>query len=277
MSCARDDRATHRRRRSGRTSSSAPTRADLPLWEELARPERRAGARARRGRGPGRPPPRRGRGTEVIAVDRDPELAAELERRAERDGVPRHRPRRRRSTVPGLDLPPPAARDRAAARCSSSSGADASGMLCSRRWRELLAPGGRCSRRPWSTSRPSSTRAWRRAGSSPTCARSDGWVYSSEPLWVQVAERTMRVARLRERVSPDGEIERSGPRRAPRARLARSSSRRRRRRPGLRPSGAAADPGRADARPTRSSSSLEAPMSARPTSSFACSRSTPSR
>jgi hypothetical protein len=34
-------------------------------------------------------------------------------------------------------------------------------------------------------------------------------VYSSEPLWVQVTEEAMRVRRLRERVSPSGQIERS--------------------------------------------------------------------
>jgi hypothetical protein len=34
------------------------------------------------------------------------------------------------------------------------------------------------------------------------------WVYSSEPLWVQVGEESMKVRRVRERVSPQGEIER---------------------------------------------------------------------
>jgi hypothetical protein len=37
----------------------------------------------------------------------------------------------------------------------------------------------------------------------------DGWVYSSEPLWVQVSDEALHVRRLRERVSPDGEMERS--------------------------------------------------------------------
>jgi hypothetical protein len=35
-----------------------------------------------------------------------------------------------------------------------------------------------------------------------------GWVYSSEPLWVQVGDQVLTVRRLRERVSPDGSIER---------------------------------------------------------------------
>ena len=34
----------------------------------------------------------------------------------------------------------------------------------------------------------------------------DGWVYSSEPLWVQVGERALTVRRLRERVSPEGRM-----------------------------------------------------------------------
>jgi hypothetical protein len=33
-------------------------------------------------------------------------------------------------------------------------------------------------------------------------------VYSSEPLWVQVGDETLTVRRIRERVSPDGEMER---------------------------------------------------------------------
>jgi SAM-dependent methyltransferase len=37
----------------------------------------------------------------------------------------------------------------------------------------------------------------------------DGWVYSSEPLWVQVGDDALRVRRLRECVDPAGEITRS--------------------------------------------------------------------
>jgi SAM-dependent methyltransferase len=37
----------------------------------------------------------------------------------------------------------------------------------------------------------------------------DGWVYSSEPLWVQVGDESLRVRRLRECVDPAGEITRS--------------------------------------------------------------------
>jgi hypothetical protein len=37
----------------------------------------------------------------------------------------------------------------------------------------------------------------------------DGWVYSSEPLWVQVGDEALTVRRLRERVSPGGQMERA--------------------------------------------------------------------
>jgi SAM-dependent methyltransferase len=43
----------------------------------------------------------------------------------------------------------------------------------------------------------------------PDMRDTDGWVYSSEPLWVQVDDDKLRVRRLRQRVSPDGEMERS--------------------------------------------------------------------
>ena len=36
-----------------------------------------------------------------------------------------------------------------------------------------------------------------------------GWIYASEPLWLQVQENTIRVRRLRRRVAPDGETERT--------------------------------------------------------------------
>jgi hypothetical protein len=36
----------------------------------------------------------------------------------------------------------------------------------------------------------------------------DGWVYSSEPLWVQVGDEALTIRRLRERVSPEGRLER---------------------------------------------------------------------
>jgi hypothetical protein len=43
----------------------------------------------------------------------------------------------------------------------------------------------------------------------PDMRELDGWVYSSEPLWVQVGDDVLTVRRLRERVSPEGEMERT--------------------------------------------------------------------
>jgi hypothetical protein len=43
----------------------------------------------------------------------------------------------------------------------------------------------------------------------PDMRELDGWVYSSEPLWVQVGDEVLTVRRLRERVAPDGKMERT--------------------------------------------------------------------
>ena len=43
----------------------------------------------------------------------------------------------------------------------------------------------------------------------PDMRELDGWVYSSEPLWVQVGDEALTVRRLRERVSPEGWMERT--------------------------------------------------------------------
>jgi SAM-dependent methyltransferase len=43
----------------------------------------------------------------------------------------------------------------------------------------------------------------------PDMREFDGWVYSSEPLWVQVSDDTLRVRRIRECVSPEGQMDRS--------------------------------------------------------------------
>jgi hypothetical protein len=43
----------------------------------------------------------------------------------------------------------------------------------------------------------------------PDMKELDGWVYSSEPLWVQVGDQTLTVRRLRERVDPGGRMDRS--------------------------------------------------------------------
>jgi hypothetical protein len=73
---------------------------------------------------------------------------------------------------------------------------------------ELLAPGGTIALTvvDESTLLSSGTAATQIL---PDMRELDGWVYSSEPLWVQVGDDTLKVRRLRERVSPDGEIQRT--------------------------------------------------------------------
>ncbi len=180
--------------------------ADLPLWAALATV--RGGPVLELGAGAGRVALHlAAKGAEVIAVDRDPELAAELERRAERAGS--------RLTVlvadlaaPGdLTLPAPPRLAIAPLHLLQELVGDERRALL-KALSELLAPGALVA----ATLVDESTLL--SEGLAPNKILPDireigDWVYSSEPLWVQVGDRTMRVRRLRERVSPDGEMERT--------------------------------------------------------------------
>jgi hypothetical protein len=177
--------------------------ADLPLWEELAgegdRPTAELGA------GAGRVALHLARrGVRMLAIEREPELLDELANRARADGfaietlaadasdlgrtgvridaalAPLHLiqqigPDRRRDLLGGL-----------ASVCGS--GATIGLTVVDE---ESLFEGGI------------------EGGSVPDMVEIDGWVYSSEPLWVQVGDETITVRRLRQRVAPGGEIERS--------------------------------------------------------------------
>ena len=177
--------------------------ADLPLWEELAG----AGDRptAELGAGAGRVALHLARrGVRMLAIEREPELLEELDRGARAEGLaiealaadaadlertgiriaaalaPLHLiqqidPGRRRALLGGL-----------AGVCESGS---AIGLTLVDE--ESLFEGGI------------------EGGSVPDMVEIDGWVYSSEPLWVQVGDETITVRRLRQRVAPGGEIERS--------------------------------------------------------------------
>ena len=82
------------------------------------------------------------------------------------------------------------------------------GPRCLGRLAELMAPGGTIAL----TLVDETTLLSAGAASTqilPDMRELDGWVYSSEPLWVQVGDEALTVRRLRERVSPDGEL--SGP------------------------------------------------------------------
>ncbi|MBM3666552.1 MAG: class I SAM-dependent methyltransferase [Actinobacteria bacterium] len=181
--------------------------ADLPLWEQLAAEAR--GPVLELGSGCGRVAMHlAGAGHELIAVERDPELAAELERRATE----------RRQTGGGsvqvlaADIAAPgwpARLQRPAALAIAPlqvlqllDGAQRIGALG--QIGRALGPGGRLAATLVDESTIGGT------GPSPPPAPDmrevEGWVYSSEPLWVQVSGETLRMRRMRERVSPTGDL-----------------------------------------------------------------------
>jgi precorrin-6B methylase 2 len=179
--------------------------ADLPLWAELA--EEADGPVLELGAGAGRVALHlAGHGHTVIALERERELAAGLERAAERAKA--------ELEVVCADLVSPAE-----LRFSSEpalvigplhvlqvlDGASRPAALS--RLREVLSPGAIVALAVVDES------TLLRAGAAasqilPDMREIDGWVFSSEPLWVQVGDATLTVRRLRERVSPGGEMKR---------------------------------------------------------------------
>jgi precorrin-6B methylase 2 len=180
--------------------------ADLPLWVELAAAA--DGPVAELGAGAGRVALHlAGHGHEVIAVERDADLATELERLAAERGVSV-------SVVDG-DLSSPA-KLRFPSRPTLAIGplhviqvldAAARPPLLAR-LRELMAPAGTLAL----TVVDESTLLSAGTASTqilPDMRELEGWVYSSDPLWVQVGDEALTVRRLRESVSPEGRMERT--------------------------------------------------------------------
>jgi len=180
--------------------------ADLPLWVELAAAA--DGPVLELGAGVGRVALHlAGHGYEVLAVESDAELVEDLERAAELRGVS--------LTVIGGDL---AAPEELRVSPAPALGigplhviqvldAKARGPLLAR-LREVLAPGALLALTLVDESTLLSTGAASKQ-ILPDMRELEGWVYSSEPLWVQVGERALTVRRLRERVSPEGQMDRS--------------------------------------------------------------------
>jgi predicted O-methyltransferase YrrM len=179
--------------------------ADLPVWVELA--DQAGGPVAELGAGAGRVALHlAGHGHEVVAVERDLDMIRELEQTAEARGVS--------LSVTAADLASPAD-----VRLPVSP-ALAIGPLhliqildepvrpaLLARLRNLMAPGGTVAL----TLVDESTLLSSGAASAqilPDMRELDGWVFSSEPLWVQVGDRVLTVRRLRETVSPEGSMER---------------------------------------------------------------------
>jgi SAM-dependent methyltransferase len=179
--------------------------ADLPLWVELA--ETAGGPVAELGAGAGRVSLHlAGHGHEVIAVERDPELIEELERSAERRGVSVEVANGDLSSPGELRLPSHPALAIGPLHVIQVLDEAARPPLLARLC-DLLAPGATIAL----TLVDESTLLSSGASSPqilPDMRELDGWVYSSEPLWVQVGERALTVRRLRERVSPEGRMER---------------------------------------------------------------------
>ena len=179
--------------------------ADLPLWVELA--ESAGGPVAELGAGAGRVSLHlAGHGHEVIAVERDLDLIRELEAAAKQRGVSVSVVAADLSSPGEVALPVRPALVIGPLHVIQVLDAAARPKLLER-LREVLAPGGILAL----TVVDESTLLSSGAASTqilPDMREQDGWVYSSEPLWVQVGEGALTVRRLRESVSPDGRMER---------------------------------------------------------------------
>lgn len=172
--------------------------ADLPLWERLS--EDAGGPVVELGAGSGRVAIHLARrGVTVAAIESDPELVEELAGRAEADDLPITAAQ---GDITKADLPAAslviaplqvmqmlddAARDRSLASLA-----------------EGMEPGSQLA----VALVDETTLVERGEGPDPKpdMREVEGWVYSSEPLWVQVLDDRLRMRRMRERVSPEGDI-----------------------------------------------------------------------
>ncbi len=184
--------------------------ADLTLWEELAEAGSPAvsGGRAvlELGAGAGRVAVHLAeRGHRVVAVERSAELAAELEGRAgEGDlSISVLRADLERFDV---ELPEPIGAAIAPLHVIQQLEPGARRALLGA-LAQALPAGGRLG----ATVVDEASLLDRQSEPDPIPEMRDfeGWVYSSEPLWVQIDEAAIRVRRLRNRVDRDGELERA--------------------------------------------------------------------
>lgn len=188
--------------------------ADLPLWRELARGA--DGPVLELGTGAGRVALQiaadysgegAGGGTKVIAVESDHALVAQLKAEAERLARAVRVVEADLSSPGNLRVPSVPALAIGPLHVIQVLDADSRPpLLC--RLSELMAPGGTIALTVVDETTLLSSGA---AATQilPDMREVDGWVYSSEPLWVQVGDDVLTVRRLRERVSPEGRMERS--------------------------------------------------------------------
>jgi precorrin-6B methylase 2 len=180
--------------------------ADLPLWRELA--EEAKGPVLELGAGSGRVAAHLvEHGHEVIALERDSDLIAELERSAAKLGGSVTAVRADLASPSELELPAPPTLVIGPLHVVQVLDSSARPALLGR-LRELIVPGGQIAL----TVVDETTLLSAGAAATqilPDMREVDGWAYSSEPLWVQVGEDALTVRRIRERVSPEGAMQRS--------------------------------------------------------------------
>jgi SAM-dependent methyltransferase len=171
--------------------------ADLPLWEELAAED--PGHVLELGAGSGRVTLALAeRGISMIAVDRDPDLIEALRLRA--DGLP--------VTALVVDISAP---DQIPACGLAIAPLQVMQLLSPEELQPALAALAegldRGTRLAISLVDESTLVEKGVVAEPPPDMRElDGWIYSSEPLWVQVDEEVLRMRRLRERVAPGGDM-----------------------------------------------------------------------
>lgn len=179
--------------------------ADLPLWLELARTA--DGPVLELGAGAGRVALHlAGQGVEVIALDRDPELVAELKRRAGQGGASVKTVLADLASPAQIRLPAEPGLVVAPLHVLQTLDCGARLALIGA-LHDLVSPGTIVA----AALVDESTLLSAGAASTqilPDMRELDGWVFSSEPLWVQVGDAQLKVRRIRERVSPDGAMER---------------------------------------------------------------------
>lgn len=180
--------------------------ADLPLWRELA--EAADGPVLELGSGAGRVALYLcEEGVEVIPLERDSELASQLEASAADRGLSIQAVVADLGSPAELRLPSkPALAIGPLHLIQVLDGAARPALLGI--LADLMAPAGTVALTvvDETTLLQAGTAATQIL---PDMRELDGWVYSSEPLWVQVGEDVLRVRRLRERVSPEGRMERT--------------------------------------------------------------------
>ena len=182
---------------------------DLGIWEELA--DASPGPVLELGAGSGRVSLHLARrGANVIALEREPELAAELSGRAAQQALPVEviEGDVRRLGAVSLD-PSPSLAIAPLHLIQQVDPVDRPGVLTL--LAETLGGGGilAVTLVDEASFLDEGVAADAAPEAHPDMREVDRWVYSSEPLWVQVAESTLTVRRLRQVVSPEGELKRS--------------------------------------------------------------------